>query len=264
VRIEDLDLPRVISGKADEILRTLEHHGLEWDGPVMYQSRRIEAYAAACERLKSTNRLFACACTRSTLRSEDAETTAYPGTCRPLGLDFAAHALRFRVDDATQIRWHDRFLGRQAFGLRDLGDFIVKRRDGAFAYHLAVVVDDDAQGISSVVRGSDLLASTPWQLALQQALGITSPTYAHAPLLTEPDGKKLAKSRRSVALDPGAVSRQLITALEILGQGPDTSLVHAPAKEILRWAIENWKIQPLQGRCSVPLEENFVPDQPLY
>jgi len=141
----------------------------------------------------------------------------------------------------------DRLQGRCDFGLRERGDVIIRRRDGTFAYQLAVIVDDALQGVTDIVRGADLLDSTPWQIALQQALGLPIPRYAHLPLVIEPGGEKLAKSRRSVALVPSAAGWQLWEALKLLGQDPPAALEPEPTSIIVQWACENWRPERLCG-----------------
>ena len=247
VRMEDLDRPRVIRGAADEILRTLETFGLQWDGPVEYQSERTEHYRQALEALTARGVTFECSCSR---RERDGEG-GYPGTCRAGPTRSGPTATRFRVEDIV-VAVEDRLQGRCDFRLRERGDVIVRRRDGAFAYQLAVVVDDALQRVTHVVRGADLLDSTPWQIALQQALKLPTPRYAHLPLITEPNGEKLAKSRRSVALDPASAARQLHHALQLLQQNPPAMLESEPASLILRWALENWRPERLRHVRGVP------------
>ena len=241
VRMEDLDRPRVIRGAADEILRTLETFGLQWDGPVEYQSERTEHYRQALEALTALGVTFECSCSR---RERDGEG-GYPGTCRAGPTRSGPTATRFRVED-TVVSVEDRLQGRCDFRLRERGDVIVRRRDGAFAYQLAVVVDDALQGVTDVVRGADLLDSTPWQIALQQALGLPASCYAHLPLVTEPDGGKLAKSKRSVPLDPATAGRQLHRALRLLHQDPPAPLESEPVAVVLEWACANWAPQRLR------------------
>jgi glutamyl-Q tRNA(Asp) synthetase len=159
------------------------------------------------------------------------------------------------VDDRV-VSFRDRAQGSCAFSLRERGDVIIRRRDGAFAYQLAVVVDDALQGVTDVVRGADLLDSTPWQLALQSALSLPAPTYLHLPLIVEPGGAKLAKSRRSVALDPGSAGRQLHQALRLLLQDPPAELELEPAATVLEWACGNWRPERFQGVRSVPAGVN--------
>ena len=236
VRMEDLDRARVRRGAADEILRTLEMFGLHWDGHIEYQSERTEHYRQALEALTARGVTFECSCSR---RERDGEG-GYPGTCRAGPTRSGPTATRFRVED-TVVSVEDRLQGHCDFRLHERGDVIVRRRDGAFAYQLAVVVDDALQGVTDVVRGADLLDSTPWQIALQQALKLPTPRYAHLPLVTEPSGEKLAKSRRSVPLDPASAGRQLYHALRLLHQDPPAALEPEPAPVILEWACGSWE-----------------------
>ena len=197
VRMEDLDTPRVVPGSADEILAALRRYGLERDGEVAVQSQRIALYEAALAELRAKGLVFDCACSRAELqRAASAPLGAepvYPGTCRNGLQGRSARAIRFRVPEQT-IAFDDELRGPIEEHLpTGSGDFVVKRADGVFAYQLAVVVDDAAQGVTQVVRGGDLLASTPRQIALQRALGYPTPRYAHLPLVTNPDGSKLGK-----------------------------------------------------------------------
>jgi glutamyl-Q tRNA(Asp) synthetase len=248
VRMEDLDTPRVVPGCADTILRTLESFGLTWDGEVVWQSRRTELYRAAAADLQAKGLTFECSCPRR-LRLEN-EDRGYPGTCRdkpaPVPPAPGSTATRFRIDDAT-LSIEDRFQGHCELSPRSLGDVVIRRRDGIFAYQLAVVVDDDNQGITDVVRGADLLSSTAWQVCLQRALNVISPTYAHLPLIVEPDGTKLSKTRRSIALDPARAAPLLLTALQLLGQRCAPGLDLEAPDSILRWAVEHWDPKPLHG-----------------
>jgi glutamyl-Q tRNA(Asp) synthetase len=246
--MEDLDTPRVVPGCADTILRTLESFGLTWDGEVAWQSRRTELYRAAAANLQSQGMTFECSCSRR-LRLEN-EDRGYPGTCRdklaPVPIAPGATATRFRIDEAT-LTVEDRFQGRCELALRSMGDVVIRRRDGIFAYQLAVVVDDADQGITDVVRGADLLSSTAWQVCLQRALNVISPTYAHLPLIVEPDGTKLSKTRRSIALDPARVVPLLLVALQLLGQRSAPGLEFEAPQTILRLAAENWDPKGLLG-----------------
>src|SRR5262245_52888146 len=223
VRIEDLDTPRVIPGCADEMLRTLEAFGFEWDGPVLYQSTRREAYRESLAGLASRGRSFACSCSRKDLGAGGEEAQGYPGTCRQGPARPGPTAIRFRVSD-TRVEFDDLFQGAQRFDLTTCGDVVVERRDGIASYQLAVVVDDAWQNVTRVVRGADLLASTPWQLDLQSALGLTAPIYGHLPLVVEPDGSKLSKSNRGLPLDLTAVPRTLTSTLTLLSQRPPPGL----------------------------------------
>lgn len=246
VRIEDLDTPRVIPGCADEQLRVLEAFAFEWDGEVLRQSDRRDAYRAALAGLDARHRLFRCSCTRRDL-ANDEDDAGYPGTCRNGPTKPGPTSTRFRVSD-TPIHFEDAFQGPQAFDLRRLGDVVVERRDGIASYQLAVVVDDAFQGVTRVVRGADLLASTPWQIDLQDALSLRRPRYGHLPVVTEPDGSKLSKSRRALPLDLTSISQLLTSTLTLLSQTPPPELARAPVMDVWKWAFANWRPQALAGR----------------
>lgn len=256
LRMEDLDTPRLVPGAADAILRTLEVHGLEWDEAPLWQSSRIPAYAAALERLRADGRLYACDCSRKEFDG------AYPGTCRNRHDVHSPHATRFRLTDEA-LAFRDRWQGPRHYDPARLGDPVVLRRDGLFAYQFAVVVDDAFQQVTHVVRGADLLDSTPWQLALFEALGHPAPDYAHSPVVTEPDGRKLAKSRRSIALDARAAGANVHEALRLLGQSPPPGLSSGEPALILAWAKMNWKPQALENRAEIAAREMFGSEAPL-
>lgn len=246
VRMEDVDTERNVPGAADAILRTLEACGFEWDGAVLYQSRRGEAYAAALERLQAAGWAYGCACSRREIADSAGGLAVdgglvYPGTCRAgLPPGRAARAWRLRVPDA-EVGFDDRLQGRLAQVLaRDVGDFVLRRADGPFAYQLAVAVDDEFQGISDVVRGADLIASTPRQIWLQRCLGYATPRYAHLPVATNAAGEKLSKQTRAPALVPGHEAADLVAALRFLGQPVPAELAEARAGEVWAWAFANW------------------------
>ena len=218
VRIEDLDTPRVKPGSADEILRTLETLNLFWDGDVTYQSARLPLYEAALQQLRQGGRTFECSCSRQTAAAQG--DTGYPGTCRAGPRRAGPTATRFRVQDDAWVEFADRIQGTRRQPLAALGDVVIRRRDGLIAYQLAVVVDDADQEITDVVRGADLLASSAWQIQLQQALGYRSPRYAHLPVVTASDGGKLAKSRCSLPPDLSMPGRVLLQTLVLLEQRP--------------------------------------------
>jgi glutamyl-Q tRNA(Asp) synthetase len=242
VRIEDLDRARVVPGCADRLLATLEAFGFEWDGAIVYQSTRGELYAAALAALAGRDLTFACSCSRRELERE----AGYPGTCRRRPPRAGPAAVRFRMGDGP-LTFADALQGLCTFERRERGDVVVRRRDGVFSYQLAVVVDDALQNITDVVRGADLLDSTPWQIALQHALGVATPRYAHLPLIVEPSGAKLAKSRRSMPLEASAAGRQLCEALCLLGQEPPAELTLESGRAVLDWVSENWKPQRMRG-----------------
>jgi len=241
VRMEDLDRPREERGAADAILRILEAYGFEWDGPVIRQSDRSARYAAALARLRESGYVFPCACSRreisdSILGSENERV--YPGTCRyGVAPGRLARAIRVRVGDAV-IAFDDRFQGRFEQDLaREVGDFVVKRADGLFAYQLAVVVDDFEQGITDVVRGADLLGSTPRQILLQQRLGYATPWYGHLPVAVNRGGEKLSKQTLAAPLVGAEAPLQLRRALAFLGQEP---LPTGDLRATWEWAHANW------------------------
>lgn len=252
VRIEDLDAPRESPGAADAILRTLEALGMWWDGAVMYQSRRADAYRAALARLTSAGLAYPCGCSRkeiadSALRFGDDAATRddppreriYPGTCRNgLAPGRVPRAIRCRVNDRP-IEFEDAVQGvvRQRLA-QEVGDFVLLRADCIFAYQLAVVVDDAEQGVTDVVRGADLLESTPRQIQLQRALGFPVPRYCHLPVATDTRGDKLSKQTRAAPIDPGHPVEALARALAFLGHAPPPEL--GDVAELWAWASRNW------------------------
>ena len=253
LRIEDLDRNRVIPGMAGQILRTLEDFGFEWDGIVEFQNNRTFHYELALETLEAAGLCYPCRCSRSRLAAqslEPSEELVYPGTCRnnPEAIQ-KPHALRFRtVAMPAVVTFEDRLQGLVSEDCHGkAGDFVIRRRDGFFAYHLAVVVDDELQGVTEVVRGCDLLSSTPRQILLQRALGCRTPAYAHLPLLLEADGRKLAKSRHAVPLDAERAGPALCEAVNWLRQEPPAALAGAAVDEIWAWALPNWRPDKLAG-----------------
>ncbi len=257
LRMEDVDTPRNVQGAADGILRTLAQFGFAWDGPVLYQSTRGEAYAAALADLRERGRVFGCACSRkeivdSARRQAIDGGPAYPGTCRgglPAGQ--AARAWRLRVDEQP-VAFEDRLQGRIEQQLeRDVGDFVLLRADGLYAYQLAVTVDDAFQGISDVVRGADLLASTPRQIWLQRCLGVATPHYAHLPVAANAAGEKLSKQTLAPALDAAQAAATLVAALNFLGQGAPAALCNATPAEVWSWAMAHWDFAAIPRRRSI-------------
>jgi glutamyl-Q tRNA(Asp) synthetase len=245
--MEDVDRPREVPGSAAGILETLERFGFEWDGPIVRQSARTEQYEAALKRLHAAQRTFACTCSRAQLDDE----LRYPGTCRNLRLAPGQNtAIRLAVEP-QRIVFTDRIQGtyRQDVAAA-VGDIVLKRRDQLHAYVLAVVVDDAQQGVTHVVRGADLLDNTPRQILLQQLLGFNPPSYAHVPVLTEADGSKLAKSRRSVRLGGQAPLAQLLEVFSLLGLAPPASLHHAPIATAWTWGIGQWNADRVPKRLN--------------
>lgn len=246
LRIEDLDPLRTVPGSDDDLLRTLERYGFEWDGPVLRQSERSLFYDEALKRLAAQGLLFPCSCSRkeifATAPHLGEEGPVYPGSCRAgLRSGEGARAMRVLVNDET-ISFVDRLYGPCEQNLsREVGDFILKRADGLFAYQLAVVVDDGASFVTEVVRGADLLTSTPRQIYLQRLLGLPTPTYLHLPLALGDDGEKLSKRHLRCAL-PVDASSALYRALVFLGQKPPLDLCGAPPAELLAWAVVNFSV----------------------
>lgn len=247
LRMEDLDPPREVAGAQAGILQALDNYGLHWDGEVVYQSLRHEAYEAVIQRLFQQGIAYACSCSRKQLEGSNG---IYPGTCRNAGHDQHNAAIRLRV---PELNYHftDRVQGRfeQHLG-RESGDFVIRRRDGLYAYQLAVVLDDAWQGVTDIVRGADLLDSTPRHLYLQELLGLPQPRYLHVPLITQPDGHKLGKSYRSPPLQAEQAAPLLVRALHALGQAVPGELARAGVAEVLAWAVAHWdagRIAPVQA-----------------
>lgn len=237
LRIEDLDPPREIPGAADEILRCLDAFGFSWHGKVVYQSQRHAAYHAALEQLQKSHLTFPCTCTRKTLSG----SSIYPGDCRHRQeVIEQPHTIRLRVTD-KKIQFNDRLQGLQRQNIaKEVGDFIIQRAGGLFAYQLAVVVDDAEQGITEVIRGSDLLTVTGRQIYLQQQLQLTTPSYGHLPVVVNPAGDKLSKQTFAQPLNSNQPAPQLWYALQFLGQAPPAALKEDSLSEIWLWAKTNW------------------------
>jgi len=252
LRVEDIDPPREQPGASDEILAALEHYGFDWDGPVSYQSESREAHEQAIQALDAAGKIYRCGCSRRDLAEAPRSSLGiiYPGTCRT-GCHGAETALRVLTTDVPVI-FEDRLQGRQAQRLQsDSGDFIVFRRDGLIAYQLAVVVDDQLQGITDVVRGIDLMDSTPRQIWLQQVLGYTTPEYCHIPVAVNDKGQKLSKSHGAKGVSFDDVATTLFTALQLLGQQPALDLRLASVDEIWQWACDHWSLDVLTGKTEI-------------
>jgi len=249
LRMEDTDPPREMPGARDAILQTLERYGLEWDGEVVYQSQRHEAYAEVVERLFRMGLAYACTCSRKQLEGYGG---VYPGLCRNAGHAREDAAIRLRVPELL-YRFTDRAQGsfEQHLG-REVGDFVIQRRDGLYAYQLAVVLDDAWQGVTDIVRGADLLDNTPRQLYLQELLGFSQPRYLHIPLITQPDGHKLGKSYRSPPLTADLATPLLLRALRALGQTTEPAMESASPAEVLAIARQQWRPEAIARRLTVP------------
>jgi len=244
VRMEDLDPPREIAGAADAILRTLEGFGMGWDGQVLYQSTRSEAYLAALDRLQKQGVLYACACTRREIADSSIDGRyglVYPGTCRaglPAGRE--PRAVRVRTE-AGVVEFEDALQGRVGQALHaEVGDFVLRRADGLFAYQLAVVVDDAEQGMTEIVRGADLLDSTPRQIYLQRLLDLPTPRYLHLPVALNPQGEKLGKQTLAHPVDTSAPVATLAGVLRFLGQTVPAEVAQADLESFWRWAVAHW------------------------
>jgi glutamyl-Q tRNA(Asp) synthetase len=257
VRMEDLDPPREAPGAAADILRTLERLGLHWDGEVLYQSTRAGAYEDAIERLRAARAVYGCGCSRREIADSSLpgiEGPVYPGTCRAgIAGGRVERALRVRTDNAV-IEFEDRWQGRLACALeRDIGDFVVQRADGFIAYQLAVVVDDAAQGITDVVRGADLLYSTPRQLHLQRLLGLSPPRYAHLPAAVNAAGEKLSKQTGAAAVSSEAVLPLLRRVLGFLGQDAPNEIERGELASFWRFAVAHWDGTRVPRARAVPV-----------
>ena len=261
LRIEDVDTPRVVAGSADNILRDLEAFGFEWD-QLSWQSDHFEDYADYIDQLLEGGYCYPCECSRRTLRQQGVASGVlgqiYPANCRHKELPIDNHSIRLNTARAGCIGFHDRVYGKQSLNLEDeVGDFVLRRADGVFAYHLAVVVDDQRENISRVVRGADLLENTCLHIWLQQCLGFPVPQYLHLPLVIQPDGAKLSKQTGAEAVDSGRAGEQLFAALSHLGQHPPPTLKHEKPTDILHWAVNHWNpesIPAIRGNTAERLD----------
>ena len=256
VRIEDVDTPRSRARLGAAMLTTLQAYGFEWDGVVVHQSERTELYQAALDRLTASGQVFACACTRKEVAAAPLGVVGervYPGTCRNgIAPGRRGNAWRLRVSDEP-IGFRDRAQGWQEQRLaRDIGDFVIQRSDGLFAYQLAVVVDDAAQGVSHVVRGADLLASTPRQIWLQRALGLPTPSYLHHPVAILASGEKLSKQTGAPPLDVTDPLPALLAAWEFLGQAPPLARPSSVGA-FWQWARRAWTPTTLPPVAMLPI-----------
>lgn len=257
LRIEDIDAPRTVPGAADGIIATLRRFGFHWDGEIVWQHQRQSAYAAALDALRARGMLYPCACSRremadSALTRDGARR--YAGTCRD-GLPAGRVPRAWRVRADGTVRFADRVQGPQHQSLPDeVGDFVVFRADGQYAYQLAVVVDDAAAGITHIVRGADLLDSTARQIHLQQVLGYPTPRYAHLPVVVNQAGEKLSKQTLATAIDARPPAEALVAALTFLGQNPPNALRSATVAEVWAWATAHWSLAtvPAQRQQTVP------------
>lgn len=262
LRIEDIDKPREQPGAADNIIQTLLAFGFEWDGSIIYQSQRITAYHEALTRLKPHT--YPCTCSRKDIQqhaSMGEYGMIYPGTCRGKSRTPSdqQYSIRLRTHDEP-ICFIDLIRSKYCQKLAsELGDFVILRADGFFAYQLAVVVDDEFQGINQIVRGADLLDNTPRQIYLQQLLGFDQPIYAHVPLALNEQGQKLSKQNLAPAITPENRIRTLLAALNFLGQTYPDANSFTNMTEFWDWAIESWDITKVPSIHAQPLSEDNIP-----
>ncbi len=249
VRIEDIDPPREVPGSDKRILDSLLAHGMQWDGDILYQSSRTDAYEAALHELSKNELIFFCSCTNKQLKEYRLKhpknesmlaSGVYPGICREQKRYKDQCSQRLKINEQIFL-FHDAVYGLVSQNLSDeVGDFVLKRRDGLYAYQLAVVVDDIHQGINNIVRGTDLLDSTPRQLYLYQCLNAQAPNYKHLPLALLSDGKKLSKQTGAPALNNMEAPENIFAALRFLGQKPPLELQGESVNNIISWGITHW------------------------
>lgn len=249
VRIEDVDTGRTQAGAERSILGALQAFGMAWDGEIVYQSRRGEAYTRILDELRQRDLVYPCNCPRKKIAGG-----VYPGHCRQ-GMSEAREQFALRVRSETapvMVAFHDEIQGAVQQNIAaEVGDFILKRSDGLFAYQLAVVVDDAWQGVTHVVRGMDLLDNTPRQIYLQHQLNLATPAYAHVPLLVDLNGYKLSKHNRAPAVDPARPLAQVWQVLDFLGQAPPTELLHGTLARLWEWAQFHWDTRKIPARAEI-------------
>ncbi len=262
LRIEDVDRPRTVAGAEQIILRQMAAFGFEWDGELLRQSERDEIYAATLAELRQRGLVFDCGCTRREIADSALArdgSPRYPGTCRnglPQGR--RARAVRLKTESGVPICFDDGLQGRQCEDVgAEVGDFVLRRADGLFAYQLAVVVDDAACGVSDVVRGADLIDSTCRQIWLQRCLGLPTPRYLHLPVATNGYGNKLSKQSRARALDPSLPGTDLVAALDFLGQCPPPGLALETPATIWEWATSHWRLAAVPRRRAEPVAQEY-------
>lgn len=273
MRIDDLDPPREMKGAADSILRTLDRYGLHWDGEVVYQSQHNELYENALRKLNSRRLLYQCTCSRKQIKQTASPGILgyiYPGTCRPKAADHRSYEpckaviTRLNVGDET-IGFKDLLQGNIEQNLASqIGDIVLKRADGFYAYHLAVVVDDWQQNITEIVRGIDLLPCTPLQIYLRKLLYPSSDLpgnrtynhvhYCHLPVLVNLDNEKLSKQTRARPVSLDNIEDTLFTLLTYLQQNPPATLKQATKASILEWAIDNWCVEKIVEKKQIRVD----------
>ncbi len=261
LRIEDIDPPREVAGASEAIISSLAAHGFIWTGEIQYQSRNREQHDAAIKELLDTSQAYPCTCTRKHIRATAKSGPAgpvYPGTCRngpdsgmsahkALASNDGTRAIRIRTSDEP-VAFTDQLQGQIEQRIRSqIGDILVLRKNKLIAYHLAVVVDDHAQGITEIVRGTDLLESTPVQIFLQRMLGLATPAYMHFPIAVDSSGDKLSKQTGAKPVNDATPVSNLLRCLQFLGQQPPDELSDSTVAIIWDWARENWHPEALSG-----------------
>ncbi len=246
VRIDNIDPPREIPGSADSMLCTLESYGLHWDGPIVYQSQCQDRYRDALHELKLNNLIYDCGCSRREIESVakiGPNGMVYPGICRNgLAKGKSARAIRL-LTESCLIMLTDQIQGEYSLNIeREVGDYVIRRADGPYAYHLATVVDDALDGFTEIVRGRDLLGITPQQIYLQLQLGYVTPDYAHLPLIVDSQGRKLCKHSEAQAVDDLAKNDVLKDIFDALGLPVETEILNSPNEILWAWAIDQWNI----------------------
>ncbi len=245
LRMEDVDTPRVVAGSADDILFTLENYGFEWDGEVLYQSQRFPAYEEILQALIEKDIVYACECSRKYLQRHNLHYgplgRIYPGFCRHKNLRPNNRSLRLNVETSTVMEFTDKHYGHYSLDLKQqVGDVVLKRVDGIYAYHLAVILDDAFQKVTEIVRGADLLEVSCIHLYLNRLAKLKDACYLHIPLIKNEFGKKLSKQTGAKAIDIKMTSENLIDALRFLGQKTEKPLRSAKPDEILNYAVGVW------------------------
>jgi len=259
LRVEDIDPPRQQEGAIEEILAALQRYGFEWDGPVTYQSENAARHHQVVAELQAAGLAYPCSCSRRDLATAKRGPLGaiYPGTCRN-GCQGDQSAIRIRTNDAP-IEFVDVLQGTQCQRLEsESGDFVIRRRDGLIAYHLAVVVDDFDQGISEIIRGIDLLDSTPRQIHLQRLLDYRTPAYLHIPVAENAEGQKLSKLTGAPAIPLDNINRTLVIALEALGQRPPPELAVSSLDDIWIWSIKHWQPAVLADQAAILAAEDAL------
>ena len=252
IRIDDVDQSRNKLDANKIILEQLEQLGLIWDGPIVYQSRNIDLYDAALKKLKELNCTFPCVCTRQEVKNQ-----IYPGTCRNKNnISNQKHSIRIKTEN-TQISIIDRLQGYYAQTIdSEVGDFVIRRSDGYFAYHLATAVDDNEQKITDIVRGFDLLDSTPRQVFLQNKLKYNAAKYLHLPIAIDSTGRKISKADNEITPIISRPKMILVNALRFLGHNPSNEIENSDIKTILDWSVENWNVDllPKKGKINYSIK----------